>query len=88
MLDLEIRLPEEVLENMPSGKEEMVKYLAKYFDAVIDNYDNRFQKRVQGPMAGPLTRYEKAILKDFLIEMALGKMEEASQFSPEAVSAH
>jgi len=88
MLDLELKLPEEILENMPSGREEMVKYLARYFDTVIDNYDNRFQKRVRGPLAGPLTRYEKAILKDFLIEMTIGNLEEASKSVPEAISAH
>lgn len=76
MTDLELKLPEEVLEKIPSGKTEMVKYLATYFDSVIDHYGVRFQKRVQGAMGGPLSRYEKAILKDFLIDLTMGSLEE------------
>ena len=86
MIDIELKLPDEVLENVPSGKDEMIKYLAKYFDVVIDKYDIRFQKRVQGVMGGPLSRYEKSILKDFLIEMAVGNIEQASQLAAETIT--
>lgn len=86
MTDLELKLPEDILENIPSGKDEMVKYLAHYFDKVIDHYDGRFQKRVQGAMGGPLSRYEKAILKDFLIEMTMGNLEEAAELAAETLT--
>ncbi len=72
---LEIKLPENVLESIPKGREEAAKYLAKYFDLVIAQYDTRFQERVnQGPMAGALSRYEKSILKDFLVDLTMGKL--------------
>lgn len=87
MMDLELRLPDEVLENIPSGnRDDVVRYLARYFDTVIDKYDSRFQKRVQGAFGSPLSRYEKSILKDFLIDQALGKIEEASQFAAESIT--
>lgn len=86
MIDIELKLPDEVLENVPSRKDEMVRYLAQYFDGVIEKYEVRFQKRVQGVMAGPLSRYEKSILKDFLIEMAIGNIEQASQLAAETIT--
>ena len=88
MLDLELKLPTEVLDNIPSRKEDMVQYLAKYFDGIIAKYDVSFQKRVHGVMGGPLSRYEKSILKDFLIEMAVGNIEQeqASQLAAESIT--
>ena len=87
MIDLELRLPDEVMENIPSGnREEVVKYLAKYFDTVIDRYDHRFQKRVRGIFGTPLSQYEKSILKDFLIDQTLGKIEEASLIAAETLT--
>lgn len=82
MKEFELKLPEDVLENVPTGKDEMLKYLAKYFDSIIDKYDTRFQQRVMGAMGGPLSRYEKSILKDFLIDAALGHIEAAQQTAP------
>lgn len=88
MTNLELKLPEEVLENIPSGsREEMVKYLAKFFDTVIDKYEVRFQKRVQGSFGAPLSRFEKSLLKDFLIDQALGKIEETTLVPAETLSA-
>lgn len=76
---IELKLPDEVMENIPSGgRDEMVRYLAKYFDTVIAEYDARFQKRVTGTFGAPLSKYEKSILKDFLIDQTLGKIEETS----------
>lgn len=72
---LELRLPDEVMDNIPSGREEMVRYLSTYFDSVIEKYDVRFQKRVSGPMGGALSKYEKAVLKDFLIDQVIGRFE-------------
>ncbi len=88
MLDLELKLPTEVLDNIPSSKEDMVLYLAKYFDGVISKYDVTFQKRVHGVMGGPLSRYEKSLLKDFLIAMTIGNIEQeqASQLAAESIT--
>jgi hypothetical protein len=77
MNNFELKLPSDILENIPPSHEDMIRFLAKYFDGVIADYDGRFQKRVGGgPMGGPLSKYEKSILKDFLIDAVLGKQEE------------
>jgi len=77
MDDIELKLPDDVLDNIPESKGEMINYLSKYFDGVLDKYNDRFQKRVQGVMGHPLSRYERAILKDLLMDLALGKLQEA-----------
>lgn len=75
MDELELKLPDEVMNGIPVGKTEMVSYLSVYFDAVIEKYNQRFQKRVSGIMGQPLSRYEKAILKDMLLDLAIGKLQ-------------
>lgn len=90
MTDLELKIPVEILETLPSGKEAMIRHLSSYFDGVIEKYGSVFEKRVQGgPMAGPLSKYEKSILKDFLLSTTLGRLEEteASRFAAENASA-
>lgn len=76
MNNFELKLPSDILESIPPGQEDMIRFLARYFDGVIDEYDVRFQKRVEGAFGGPLSKYEKSILKDFLIDAVLGKLEE------------
>lgn len=83
MNDFELKLPPEVLEGIPSGRDEMIHYLSKYFDGVIEKYDSRFQKRVSGAFGGALSRYEKSILKDFLIDAIIGKLGLNSSIQPE-----
>lgn len=84
---IELKLPDEVMENIPSGsRDDVVRYLAKYFDSVIAEYDVRFQKRVQGAFGSPLSKYEKSILKDFLIDQTLGRIEENSLLAAEALT--
>lgn len=83
---LEIKLPDEVMENLPAETSGIVERLSQHFDEVILTYEIRFQKRVQGVMGGPLSRYEKSILKDFLLDTTLGKLrgvEEPSAFPQE-----
>ena len=70
---LEIRLPDEVMDNLPSEKEAMIVYLSKHFDEVIRNYEQEFTRSVGGFLGQPLSRYEKATIKDFLIRMVLGR---------------
>lgn len=87
MIDLELRLPDEVMENIPSGNtEEIVRYLARYFDTVIEKYNDRFQKRMRGPLGEPLSKYEKAIIKDFLIDQTLGRIEEGTPMAAETLT--
>lgn len=70
---LEIKLPDHVLENLPKDRAQMLEYLTRYADDVIRQYEERFQSRVQGTMGGPLSRYEKSLLRDFILDMILGK---------------
>lgn len=70
---LDIRLPDEVMDNLPSDKQALVAYLSNHFDKVISQYELSFQRRVQGALGGPLSRYEKTMLKDFLLDAVLGK---------------
>lgn len=86
-MDLEFKLPDEVLENVPSSsKEEMVRYLATYFDSVIEDYNVRLQKRATGAFGQPLSRYERSLLKDFLIDRTIGRIEAASQLAAETLT--
>jgi hypothetical protein len=74
MNDLELRLPDEILEKVPSGKSDMIKFLSNYFDETIGQYELRLTKRVPGMMGNPLSRYERATIKDFLMDLAIGKL--------------
>jgi hypothetical protein len=77
MSNFELKLPSDILESIPPGREDMIRFLARYFDGVIEDYDRRFQRRMGGGvLGGPLSKYEKSILKDFLIDQALGNQEE------------
>ncbi len=77
MSNFALKLPSEILDSIPPGREDMIRFLSKYFDGVINDYDSRFQRRVGGGvLGGPLSRYEKSILKDFLIDAVMGKLEE------------
>ena len=69
---LDIKLPTEVMENLPTERSAMVEYVSRYVDEHIKQYEARFIKRVQGPMGGPLSRYERSLLKDFLLDSILG----------------
>jgi hypothetical protein len=86
MADLEFKIPEEILEAMPSGKEAMIRYLAQYFDRVVEKYETRLQGRATGIMGKPLSRYEKSMLKDFLIDTALGRLEELPRMAAESLT--
>lgn len=86
MTELELKLPEDVLESIPPSREDMIKYLSQYFDSIIDQYNIRFQKRVQGAFSGPLSKYERSILKDFLIDVTIGNLEIARPVAAETIT--
>lgn len=78
MDELELKLPDDVINNVPDDRSGLITYLSNYFDKVIERYNERFQKRVSGLMGQPLSRYEKAILKDMLMDLAIGKLQSNS----------
>lgn len=68
---LDVRLPEEVLEGLPSTKDEMVRYLLPFVDSAIVDYEQSLRRRVPGSMGMPLDRHEKSILRDFMMDRLL-----------------
>jgi hypothetical protein len=87
---LEIKLPDEVMEKLPAGKSELVTFLSRLVDDEIADYEQDFQRRVQGVMGASLSRYEKSMLKDFILDRVLGKelrkhLEEPTQPQPFSV---
>ncbi len=84
---LEIKLPDEVMEKLPSDRAKLISCLSSLVDEEIADYEHDFQRRVQGTMGGPLSRYEKSILRDFILDRILGKelrkhLEEPAQIQP------
>ncbi len=71
--NLSIKLPDEVMESLPTNRSELVACLSRLVDEEISDYERDFQRRVQGTMGGPLSRYEKSILRDFILDRILGK---------------
>jgi hypothetical protein len=69
---IEIKLPDDIMENCPQDKAAMGTYLAEYLNKVIAVYEKRFQQRVKGALGGPLSNFEKALLRDFMLEALLG----------------
>ena len=65
---IDLRLSEEVLEAIPSTKEEMVRYLLPFVDAAIVDYEQSLRRRVPGSLGGPLDKHEKSILRDFMLD--------------------
>lgn len=70
---LEIKLPDELMETLPSDRTQMIGVLSNHFDEVIRQYEQEFTNSVGGCLGQALSRYEKSMLKDFLIRMTLGK---------------
>ena len=65
---IDVRLPEEVLEGLPSTKEAMVQYLVPFVDQAIVDYELSLRRRVPGALGSSLARHEKAILRDFVLD--------------------
>lgn len=65
---IDIKLPEEVQEKLQSADGSFFSLLNEHLDKVITSFEGAFKARTS---SGPLTRFERAILKDFLIEAVL-----------------
>lgn len=68
---IDVRLPEEVLENMPATKEGMVQHLLPAVEEEISDYEKNLRRRVPGILGSALDRHEKSILRDFLLDRIL-----------------
>jgi len=68
---IEVRLPIEVLESLPSTKEDMIRHVLPYVDAAITDYEQSLRRRVSGSLGAALDRHEKSILRDFMLDRLL-----------------
>lgn len=68
---IDIRLPEEILDNLPSGKDDLVRHLMPSIEEAISEYEKGLRRRVSGLLGDSLSRYEKAMLRDFLFSFIL-----------------
>ena len=70
-----LKLPDDVLLHVPSGKEEMLEYLNKYIDAsILSDYTEDFQRRVSGALGAPFAKHELALLRDYSMWLLLGAL--------------
>ncbi len=76
---MKLMLPDEVIENLPADSQQWVPYLKDFFESsVLKTYEERFMSREKGSILGAgLSRYEKTMMLDFLIDMALGQLRES-----------
>lgn len=70
---IDIKLPDEVMDNLPDDFHQMVTYLSGHLDKVVSEYELNFSTNVRGTLGGPLSRFERSLLKDFLFRMVLGE---------------
>ena len=74
MYKVQLVLPDDVLEHLPKDPQSCVPYLAEFLGTVIKSYEESLGRRQPGLLGAPLSRYEKTILMDMLIDMALGQL--------------
>lgn len=79
---LDIRLPEEAAEALPSSKEDMVRYLLPFVDAAIADYELSLRRRVPGTLGGNISKYEQSLLRDFLLDKLMGNVLNGDSTSP------
>ncbi len=72
---VQLIIPDEVMEQLPENKADWIPYLASFFErSVIKPYEESLSKRQKGMLGGPLSKYEKTGYTDLLIDIALGQI--------------
>lgn len=84
---IEIKLPEELMETLPSDREQLKQRLSEHFDKVIAEYESNFVQQVAGLLGGRLSRFEKANLKDFLMRTVLPDLESSQMKEVKKINA-
>ena len=81
---VKITLPDEVMEHLPTDRRGMIEYLSRLFDEEVDEYDSSLRRRAAAPLNGPLTRYERSFIKDYLLDKIVNAShyDEETQDSP------
>lgn len=67
---LELRLPEDVLERLPTEKEALIAAVRPHADERIRAYERHLARRA-GILGDPLDKREQSLLRDFLIDWML-----------------
>jgi hypothetical protein len=63
------------MSHVPSGKKEMLEYLASYVDtSMLAQYEEDFRRRISGPLGQPFARHELALLRDYSMWLLLGEL--------------
>lgn len=87
---IKITLPDDVMDNLPSNPAQWESYLAKFLQGGdLQVYDASLQRRQQGSVLGkPLSRYERSICTDLLLDIILGQLREARGMRPTTVETY
>jgi hypothetical protein len=70
MSQLELRLPEDVLEHLPREKEALIAAIRPHADERIRIYERHLARRA-GTLGDPLDKRELSLLRDFLVDWLL-----------------
>ena len=76
---VKITLPDEVMERMPQNKEGIIAYLSRYFEDEVNEYSSELQRQAPAPFNQPLNRYERSLVKDYLMRKTLGALLHAGE---------
>jgi hypothetical protein len=83
-----LRLPDDVLAQVPSSKNEMLEYLSRYVDSqMLAQYEEDFRRRVSGALGAPFARHEQVLLRDFSMWLLLGELKSRLEESPAKIAA-
>lgn len=76
---IKVILPDDLLESLPADPNQWESYIARFLlSGDLKTYDLSLQRRQKGAITGaPLSRYEKSMCTDLLLDIILGQLREA-----------
>lgn len=87
MYGIEMKIPEEIMDRMPTDLTKLVEFLLPYASKMVDDYEQSFLARTKNlPLGGKLTRYERSQLTDFILDRLVGPLRDKLQSQPEPTS--
>jgi hypothetical protein len=79
---VKITLPDEIMERMPQDKEGIITFLSRYFEDEVNDYSSELQRQAPSPFNQPLNRYERSLVKDYLMRKTLGALLQQGEATP------
>lgn len=79
---VKISLPDEVMERLPAGKAAMEAYLSPYAEEAVEVYSRTVQKQAPAPFNQALNRFERSLVKDFIMRTLMGDLLQKGGLSP------